>query len=310
MRALRQASVGAGLVAVLVALAGTGAPAASGAPSPRKPNIVVLMSDDQTAVSQSMMTRTNELIGAPGGDVHEQLHQLAAVLPIARDLPHRPVRPQPHRARQHAPFGGFDRLDTAETLPVWLQSDGYYTAQIGKFLNGYEDSDVQVPPGWSEWHGTKRTYTYYGEQLLEDGQVVTYGSTSEDPDNPANPAAYSTDLYTAKAVDVINRRAPAISRSSSTWPTSPRTPAGPTSPPTQPQSQCEDTAKPRSATSARSPTSRCRRRRTSTRPTSPTSRPGSRAGRVPHRRPDRDDHAQLPLPARVAARRRRGRRRA
>ena len=83
-----------------------------------------------------------------------------------------------------APLGGFGRLDTTRTLPVWLNRAGYYTAHIGKFLNGYESSPVGVPPGWSEWHGSKTTYRFYGYQLLEGGQINTYGSADEDPDDP------------------------------------------------------------------------------------------------------------------------------
>jgi N-acetylglucosamine-6-sulfatase len=244
MGALRHAGVGVGLVAVVVALAGTGAPPASGAPAPSRPNIVVLMSDDQTAASQAVMTKTNELIGSAGATFTNNFTNW----PLC--CPSRATFLTGQYAHNHTvlgntpPFGGFDRLDTSETLPVWLQRDGYYTAQIGKFLNGYEDSAVQVPPGWSEWHGTKRTYTYYGEQLLENGQVVTYGSINEDTDNPADPATYSTDLYTAKAVDIINREAP------SDQPfflyvayLAPHS-GGPNRPANQPQSQCEDTAKP------------------------------------------------------------------
>ena len=106
------------------------------------------------------------------------------------------------------PLGGFDRLDNSETIAVWLQRAGYYTAEIGKYLNRYEQSSVGVPPGWSEWHGTKRTYTYYGEELLEDGQVNTYGLPHENPDDPAHPETYSTDVFTDKAVQVIDERAP------------------------------------------------------------------------------------------------------
>jgi N-acetylglucosamine-6-sulfatase len=246
MGVLRQAGVGVGLVAALVALAGTGTPTASGAPepAPSKPNIVVLMSDDQTAASQSVMTKTNSLIGAQGATFNNNFTNW----PLC--CPSRATFMTGQYAHNHTvlgnapPFGGFDRLDTSETLPVWLQRDGYYTAQIGKFLNGYEDSDVQVPPGWSEWHGTKRTYTYYGEQLLEDGQVVTYGSTTENPDNPADPAAYSTDLYTAKAVDIINRQAPSDQPFFLYVAYLAPHAGGPNKPANQPQSQCEDTAKP------------------------------------------------------------------
>ena len=37
--------------------------------------------------------------------------------------------------------GGYGKLDAArrQPLPVWLQSAGYYTAHIGKYLNGYGD---------------------------------------------------------------------------------------------------------------------------------------------------------------------------
>ena len=87
------------------------------------------------------------------------------------------------------PFGGFDRLNQAETLPVWLQRSGYYTAQIGKFLNGYEDSATGVPAGWSEWHGTKRTYSFYGYQLLENGQLNTYGAPARIPTTRPSPGS-------------------------------------------------------------------------------------------------------------------------
>ena len=166
------------------------------------------------------------------------------MLPVAGDLPHRPVRPQPPGARQRAPFGGFDRLDTSETVAVWLQRSGYYTAHIGKFLNGYEDSAVGVPPGWSEWHGTKRTYTFYGAQLLEDGQLVTYGSNDEDPDNPAQPETYSTDVFSDKAVQLINERAPDEQPFFLSVAYLAPHGGGPNQPANQPQGRCEDTAKP------------------------------------------------------------------
>jgi arylsulfatase A-like enzyme len=244
MGGLRFASVGVALVAALVAVAGTGAPAATGAPPPLRPNVVVLMSDDQTAASQSFMPKTNALIGARGATFTNNFTNWPLCCPSRATFLTGQYAHNHTVLGNQPPFGGFDRLDTSETLPVWLQRQGYYTAQIGKFLNGYEDSAVQVPPGWSEWHGTKRTYTYYGEQLLEDGQVVTYGSTDDNPDNPSDPQNYSTDLYTAKAVDVINREAP------SSQPfflyvayLAPHS-GGPNAPANQPQSQCEDTAKP------------------------------------------------------------------
>ncbi len=99
-------------------------------------------------------------------------------------------------------------------MPVWLQRAGYYTAHIGKYLNGYGASsvDTHVPPGWSEWYGSLDdpdgfiggTYTMYGYTLNENGSIVHYGSTPDAVD----PATYQTDVYAVKAEDFINRRAP------------------------------------------------------------------------------------------------------
>ena len=140
-----------------------------------------------------------------------------------------------------APQGGFGHLDTEHTLPVWLQRAGYRTIHIGKFLNGYEGSGVGVPPGWSDWHGLKLTYFYYGYRVFEAGQVVTYGSLDEDPDAPAAPETYSTDVLTDKAVQAIDQAPRRGSRSSSRSATWRRTPAAPSG---AADSRCRDTAKP------------------------------------------------------------------
>ena len=53
--------------------------------------------------------------------------------------------------------GGFEtahRLGIeSSTIGTWLHADGYRTALIGKYLNGYPTRVAQtyVPPGWDEW---------------------------------------------------------------------------------------------------------------------------------------------------------------
>jgi N-acetylglucosamine-6-sulfatase len=69
---------------------------------------------------------------------------------------------------------------------------------VGKFLNGYgRDNPLEIPPGWSEWYGSvdPSTYSYVGYTLNENGVLHTYDE-------------YSTDLYSARASDLIARLAP------------------------------------------------------------------------------------------------------
>jgi N-acetylglucosamine-6-sulfatase len=207
--ATRRLAGAAGLTIALVAAGAAGAGAdPAGAGDSERPNVVVVMSDDQTQDSIRYMSRVPELLGEKGAT----FPVTATNWPLC--CPSRATFLTGQYAHNHqvlgnrAPFGGFGRLATSETLPVWLERAGYYTAHIGKFLNGYERSAVGVPPGWSEWHGSKETYSFYGYALLENGEMVEYGSNSEDPDQPAAPQTYSSDVYTEKAIELIGRRAP------------------------------------------------------------------------------------------------------
>ena len=126
------------------------------------------------------------------------------------------------------PNGGYQELDKSNTLSVWLQRSGYYTVHLGKFLNGYgRQNPTEIPPGWSEWHGSvdPTTYRYYNYTLNENGTLHTYCAT---PD----PSCYQTDVYREKANEIIKRRAgqgPSScgSRSSATTRGTPREPDDP-----------------------------------------------------------------------------------
>ncbi len=208
------ATVVAGVVLIAALLAGAG-PSDAGAAANRgtvdqqRPNIVLIESDDQTLESMRFMPYTEKLIGERGATFPVNIASWPLCCPSRATLL---TGQYPHNhgvlGNKGTPLGGFDRLRSETALPVWMENAGYYTAHIGKYLNGYEESAVGVPLGWSEWHGSKDTYKFYGYKLLEDGELVQYGDPGEDPDNPADPASYSTDVYTDKAVDIIDRQAP------------------------------------------------------------------------------------------------------
>ena len=85
-------------------------------------------------------------------------------------------------------------------MAVWLQSDGYRTALLGKYLNNHpiDDNREYIPPGWSEWYSPakKNAYDGYDYVLNENGTLVAYSPNEEN---------YFTDVLSRKAVDFIAR---------------------------------------------------------------------------------------------------------
>jgi len=196
------------MVAVTLVLAGAfvaGSSSAAEAPTAR-PNIVVVMTDDQTLESMRVMASVNALIGRQGVTFVNSF----ASFPLC--CPSRATFLTGQYAHNHRilgnrpPRGGYEKLVPTQvnTLPVWLRTAGYRTVHVGRYLNGYGLArPTEIPEGWDEWYAPvdPTTFRYYGYQQNENGALVTYGSGVRD---------YQTDVTTARAVDTIRRlgRAP------------------------------------------------------------------------------------------------------
>jgi N-acetylglucosamine-6-sulfatase len=168
-----------------------------------RPNVVVIMSDDQTMEEMRVMPRTRSVVGASGVTFSNNVVTYALCCPsratfLTGQYPHN------HGVRSNGlPDGGYTRLDHSNTLARWLQEAGYVTGHIGKYLNGYGEVDtLAIPAGYSEWHASigQSAYRYYNYLVNENGTLVSYGSS---------PGQYQSDVYTAKALDFIGRRGPA-----------------------------------------------------------------------------------------------------
>ncbi len=188
-----------GALAALVAGA-TGTPSVAGAP--RQPNVIVIMTDDQTVESMRVMKNVRHLLTDRGTSFDNSYVSFALCCPsratfLTGQYAHN------HRVLSNTPpFGGYGRLRGRNTLPVWLQQAGYRTVLVGKYLNGYGDRKPrEIPPGWTEWYGAVNhsAYQYYGYVMNENGKLVKYGK---------GPMAYQTDVYGRKAAQVVRRLAP------------------------------------------------------------------------------------------------------
>lgn len=93
-------------------------------------------------------------------------------------------------------------LDPSSTIAAWLHGAGYRTGLVGKYVNGYPFGGMPlVPPGWDRWlvkqQGAQST-AYYDHVLLDQGFPLPRGRAPED---------YLTDVLADAAVDFI-RAAP------------------------------------------------------------------------------------------------------
>ena len=205
-----------GVVALGIALVGLvvqqsdvnpGTPSANaGGARQMPPNVVVLMTDDETVEDMDVMPRTRRLLGSNGVTFARSY----VSYPVC--CPSRATYLTGQYAHNHGvmglypPTGGYGRFDRWNSLPVWLEHAGYATAHIGKYLNGYgTEVTADVPPGWTDWHGAidGSTYRMWGYTLNENGRRHTYGSPFVE-----DPRLYQTDVYSRKAVRFIRRRAP------------------------------------------------------------------------------------------------------
>ena len=82
-----------------------------------------------------------------------------------------------HVLGNEPPFGGFQRFDDSESLPLWLQRAGYDTVMLGKYLNGFPEpgGEGYIPPGWTDWRvPVDGIYRYFNTTLNINGQMTPY----------------------------------------------------------------------------------------------------------------------------------------
>jgi N-acetylglucosamine-6-sulfatase len=172
-----------------------------------RPNIVLIVTDDQRADALVHMPHVRRLLARRG----MRLTQAVVSNPIC--CPSRATiltGRYSHSTGVYTNFGGTGGWHTfnesgaeASTIATALDGAGYRTAMIGKYMNGYAKAGPYVPPGWDRWfalaHNNGRYYDY--RVYAGAGGYIRYGS---------RPSDYSTDVIARRAAAFIGRTKPGL----------------------------------------------------------------------------------------------------
>lgn len=187
-------------------------------PGSGRPNIILIVTDDQNADTTAFMPALQSLMAA--GTTFTRAYAPTPLCCPGRASILRGQYAHNHGVRSNDGLsGGFPEFLNSgaetSTLATWLQGGGYRTALLGKYFNAYPEglvpppgfsspSERYVPPGWDEWYGLldipqnarNNPYAMYNYPINQNGRIVRYGGASED---------YLTDVLSGLAVDFVKR---------------------------------------------------------------------------------------------------------
>ncbi|NML15554.1 sulfatase family protein [Azohydromonas caseinilytica] len=228
------------LLAPLAVLGALAAPAAA-----QRPNILYILVDDMEHELFQYMPKTKRLITDQGALFDQNFTSLSLCCPSRTTTLRGQYSHNTGIFTNAWPNGGFAKFHTdgleSSTIATWLQGAGYRTGLIGKYLNGYPNSEtgpLYIPPGWSYWFvpngGTP--YAQYNYSINFNGRTVSYGNTQPNHFN---------DVVTAQANTFLRESAADPARKPFFLFFNPTLPHAPATPPKRYMSQLLDVKMPR-----------------------------------------------------------------
>lgn len=164
----------------------------AGSGEERRPNVVFVMTDDMRDDDLRYLPRTRELIGERGLDLADAISPHPLCCPARAELVTGQYAQNNGVQHNAGPFGGFQALDPAIEVSSWFQAEGYRTAFVGKFLNGYSP-EASRPAGWSRWDALVRgVYDYRDFAFADDDRTPA-----------AYRDSYVTDVIAQRTNDVV-----------------------------------------------------------------------------------------------------------
>jgi N-acetylglucosamine-6-sulfatase len=208
---VRFAAAGLACAATVAVGAAAASPPASGAAgAPARPNVIVVLTDDETVaqLTRETMPRTIAAIGDHGTTFTNSVVSSPLCCPSRAGFL---TGEYPHNSGVYDNEPGYAALnDKSSIVYSWLQAAGYRTGHVGRYLLNYdrpaplgETYDTQgglaAPPGLDTWFGFVGSSTLYQNATFSDNGVpVPTGSNVHD---------YSTRMINRAAVDFVRTAA-------------------------------------------------------------------------------------------------------
>ena len=165
---------------------------------PKRPNIVLIVTDDLTTsdldpTTLKHMPNIKSLLVEKGTTFDNAFVTNSLCCPSRATILRGQYTHNHQVLSNDPPLGGFEKFRVLgrenSTMATWLKNEGYRTALVGKYLNGYTDS--YVPPGWGDWQVISGNFL--SNDLNENGHIVRY-----DPER-----YHLDDVLSQKATDFV-----------------------------------------------------------------------------------------------------------
>jgi N-acetylglucosamine-6-sulfatase len=163
-----------------------------------RPNIVIIVSDDQRAdtVTPQFMPNVTGLFGDPtrATAFSNSFVSNSLCCPSRASILTGTYSHTTGVYGNEPPNGGFVSFDDSVSIATALDPD-YQTIFVGKYLNGNKGYDEYVPPGWNRWFSVP-TGAYYNYVAAKNGHPTDlYGDSPRD---------YSARVLTKEAIGDVS----------------------------------------------------------------------------------------------------------